>query len=121
MPDVVFVLMLLAVALLAGAVRYKMFKRIMRNSGQREDGTWEPGRAPSDATLVGKIAMGVVLLAFVVAAVLRLVDDAPGWLWALTTGVMAVAMTTLLVSERRRIRREGVDVGHGPGRLRSDD
>jgi len=120
-PDWLFVPLVLAVAVVAMVARHRSFRRLMRNSGQREDGSFEPGRGPSDMTVVGKVALGVAMLAFVAMTVLRVRDDAPGVLWALAGGVMAVAVVAGLVSERRRIRREGVDVGYGPGRLRPDE
>lgn len=101
--------------------RSRMLRRLMLSSGMREDGTWEDGRSPDDMTRAGKAALWAGVLAFGAMVVLSFVDDVPAAVFGLIGLVLAGTFATVVVSERRRIRRDGVDVGHGPGRLRADD
>lgn len=117
MPDWLLFPLLLLALLALGVQRRRAMKKIMRNSGQRPDGSWEPGRAPSDMTAVGKTATVISLVAFTGIVVMRVADGGPGWLWGVAVAVIVACLLTVLLSERRRVRREGVDIGHGPGRL----
>ena len=113
MPEALLFLLFVPLLVALWALRRRSTTDLMRRSGQRGDGTWEPGRAPSDMTLVGKVASAVGLAAVLVVVVLRITDGGEGWMWAAAFGVGAVCVATVIISERRRVRREGVDVGYG--------
>ncbi|MBO0919567.1 hypothetical protein J1G42_01855 [Cellulomonas sp. zg-ZUI222] len=117
MPDVLLgVLVGLPVLGISWYLRGATTRDLLLRSGQREDGSWEPGRAPSDMTPVGKVALGAGMAGVVACVVLRVTGSDDGRLWVAALAVVLVSVVTVTVSERRRVRRRALDVEGGPGR-----
>lgn len=99
-----------SVVIVAGVLVPVLFLAWRRRSGlgRRPDGSWEDGRRVRDMTLGGKSAL-VIMFVALVAVLVVVVTDAPlPWLWG-GFAVVLLAGATGIASERRRMRREGID------------
>ena len=108
MPELEVVVAAVSVAaVVVLGVATRIFMRRRARAGRRPDGSWEEGRRLSDMTIGGKLARAVALVALPAAGVLRIVDNWP-WFWvSCVVGVLAAFVGN--ISERRRVRREGID------------
>ena len=97
-----------ALVVASGVVRRKAMARMDRRAGRRPDGSYPPGRRLEDMTPVAKAATGIAVPAFLATAVLRFADGQERWFW-ISCLVAMTAAGVVLVSEKRRARREGLE------------
>ena len=106
-PTVAYIVGSVAIAAVGIAV-VRMIMKTWSRPGRRPDGSWEEGRRVRDMTAGGKFLLAVAIVAFAATLVLRFVDRGSPWFW----GCLTVAIVTSILgynSEKRRVRRQGID------------
>lgn len=77
-------------------------------AGRRPDGSWEEGRRLRDMTPWGKLLLVTTGVAWAASVVLSFVTQFSPWFWVSALVGIGAAFG-VAISERRRLRRQGID------------